>query len=283
MRKHAIRGLERYLQATSGMRMMPDFLIVGTQRGGTTSLYRYLAQHPDMAPTLVSKGVRYFDAEYARGTSWYRGHFPLRAHARAHQSLRHASLITGEGSPYYLFHPLAAERAAATVPRAKIIAMLRNPVSRAYSHYQHEVDGGFEDLPTFEQAIEAEPTRLTGEAERLVSDGTATSYAHRHHSYLARGRYAEQLEVWLRHFPREQVHVLRSEDLFGEPETTYADVLAFLELRPHSLSDYKPYNAHRAPKGMEAQTRERLESAFAGPNRDLAGLLGDRFTWSFEG
>jgi hypothetical protein len=283
MRKQAIKGLERYLQVTSGLRMMPDFLIVGTQRGGTTSLYRYLAEHPSMAPTLVSKGVRYFDAEYARGPSWYRGHFPPRAYASMHRAVRHTPLITGEGSPYYLFHPLAAERAAATVPNVKVIAMLRNPVSRAYSHYQHEVDGGFEELTTFEAAIEAEPGRLRGEAERLAAEPGTTSYAHRHFSYLARGRYAEQLEVWLRYFPRDQVHVMRSEDLFGDPEATYGEVLDFLGLPPHSLRDYKPYNANKAPKGMSVETREHLEASFAEPNQRLTDLLGPRFSWAFEG
>jgi hypothetical protein len=136
------------------------------------------------------------------------------------------------------------------VPDVKVIAMLRNPVSRAYSHYQHEVDGGFEELGSFEAAIDAEPERLRGEAERLVAEPGATSYAHRHYSYLARGCYAEQLETWFRFFPREQVHVLRSEDLFGDPEAAYGEVLEFWACRLLRLRDYKPYNAHRAPKGM---------------------------------
>jgi hypothetical protein len=283
VRKRSVQALERYLQATSGLRMMPDFLIVGTQRGGTTSLYRYLAEHPCMAPTLVSKGVGYFDTRYGRGSSWYRGHFPLLAYRSLHGAVARTPLLTGEGSPYYLFHPLAAERAAATVPDAKIIAMLRNPVTRAYSHYQHEVEGGFEDLGTFEEAIEAEPDRLAGESNRLVSDPSATSFAHRHHSYLARGHYADQLETWYRSFPREQVFVLRSEDLFGDPETAYGEVLGFLGLPSASLRNYKQYNAHGAPTGMKPETRIRLEDHFAEPGQRLADLLGQRFTWSFEG
>jgi hypothetical protein len=160
-------------------------------------------------------------------------------------------LITGEGSPYYLFHPLAAERAAATVPDVKVIAMLRNPVSRAYSHYQHEVDGGFEELSSFEAAIDAEPERLRGEAERLVAEPGATSYAHRHYSYLARGRYAEQLEVWFRHFPESRCTSCGARISSAIQRAAHGEVLEFLGLPPHSLRGYKPYNAQQGSEGHE--------------------------------
>jgi Sulfotransferase domain len=281
VRKAAIGVLERYLQATSGLRLWPDVLIIGTQRGGTTSLYRYLAEHPNFAPALVSKGVHYFDTELyeRRPASWYRGHFPTTAYRELRERISHGKVITGEGSPYYMFHPLGARRVRTTVPMVKLIALLRNPVARAYSHYQHEVDGGFEDLPSFERALAAEEKRLEGERERLLNDPMYRSFAYRHHSYQARGRYAEQLAVWLELFPREQVLVLRSEDLFADPEATFAQVLRFLGLPSHTLRTFKRYNAHGAPRGMAAETAAELEGAFEAPNRDLERLLGRGFGW----
>jgi Sulfotransferase domain len=282
VRKVAIGALERYLQATSALRMWPDVLIIGTQRGGTTSLYRYLAEHPNFAPALVSKGVHYFDTELfeTRPASWYRGHFPTTAYRGVRQRVSHGRMVTGEGSPYYMFHPLGPSRVRATIPSVKLIALLRSPVARAYSHYQHEVDGGFEELPTFERALAVEDNRLAGERERLMRDPMYRSFAYRHHSYQARGRYAEQLAAWFELFPVEQILVLRSEDLFADPEATYAQVLRFLALAPHTLRTFKRYNAHGAPRGMAPETGAELEAAFETPNRELERLLGRPFGWA---
>ncbi len=262
--------------------MWPDVLIIGTQRGGTTSLYRYLAEHPNFAPTLVSKGVHYFDTELfaRRPASWYRGHFPTTAYREVRERITHGAVITGEGSPYYMFHPLGASRVQATIPKVKLIALLRNPVARAYSHYQHEVDGGFEPLATFEEALGAEVERLEGERERLLADPGYRSFAFRHFSYQARSRYAEHLAEWFERFPREQILVIRSEDLFADPEATYAEVLRFLGLAPHSLRTFKRYNAHGAPQGVAPETAARLEASFEGPNRALRDLLGRDLGWS---
>src|SRR5580692_9445955 len=126
--------------------MLPGFLIVGAQRCGTTSMYRALSEHPEVRKAVLHKGVHYFDMNYGRGLGWYRAHFPL---ARG-------GGVTFESSPYYLFHPLAAERIAADLPGVKLIVLVRDPVERAYSAYTHERARGFE-TESFEQAIEREP------------------------------------------------------------------------------------------------------------------------------
>src|SRR5439155_3447898 len=159
-------GIRACTVRTSAIRMLPDYLIIGAQRAGTTSLYLYLTQHPCVAPVVIGKGVHYFDVDFAKGPGWYRGHFPVAARRYLSRVGRDRPLITGEGSPYYLFHPLVPERVAALLPEARLIALLRDPVERAYSHYQHFVERGIETL-TFEQALEAEPERLKGEVERL--------------------------------------------------------------------------------------------------------------------
>ena len=122
---------------TAPFRALPDFLIVGAQKGGTSSLYAYLAQHPSVLPSF-RKEVKFFDCNYFCGHTWYRAHFPLR------YKLSRGNRITGEGTPNYLFHPTALQRLALTLIDVKIIILLRNPADRAYSHYQHqkrEVEG----------------------------------------------------------------------------------------------------------------------------------------------
>jgi hypothetical protein len=183
----------------------------------------------------------------------------------------------GEASPSYLFHPQAAERVAALMPRAKLIAVLRNPVDRAFSHYQHEVALGREQL-SFEEALDAEGDRMSGELERMAQDPSYFSHAWWNYTYAARGNYAEQLERWFAAFPRGQVLVLISEELLQEPAESYVRTLEFLGARPHELRSF-PRIFAREYGEMSRVTRERLEREFEEPNRRLAELLGRKLPW----
>ena len=259
-----------YGRATSFARPLPAFLILGAQKAGTTALYAYLRWHPGITGPPW-KEVSYFDRHYRRGTHWYRGHFPLRAGDR----------LVGEASPGYLFHPLAPERVRATVPDAKLIALLRDPVDRALSHYHHEVALGREPL-SFEQAIEAEPERTGGEEERLGREPGYFSHTWWDYTYLARGRYAEQVERWFAVFSREQLLVVASEELAGQPDETYAKILDFLEAPEHRLDSY-PRVYEQEYEAMHPETRRRLGEYFAEPNRRLYELLGRDLGWQAPG
>ena len=268
--KHAIRSAQStWGRSTSSLRLLPDFLIIGAQRGGTTSLYKYLAEHPAVAAPPLGKGAHFFDTNFARGEAWYRGHFPTRLVGRAARGGR--PRITGESSPYYLFHPHAPSRVAAMLPGVKLIAMLRDPVTRAHSHYWHEVARGFESL-SFDEAIEREPERLEPELARLRADPDYNSFAHQHHSYLSRGLYAQQLDAWYSLFPRESILVVSSEEFFAEPDRVFRRVLAFLGLPARSLPFYEPFNPREYPP-MADETRRRLVAYFAEPNARLAALV----------
>ena len=201
------------------------------------------------------------------GTAWYRGQFPLRNDGR----------IAGEASPGYLFHPLAPERVRETVPDAKLIVLLRDPVDRALSHYHHEAALGREPL-SFEDAIDAEPERTRGEEERLAREPGYFSHAWWNYTYRARGLYADQLERWLAVFPREQLLVVPSDDLSADPGAAYASVLAFLGAAPHRLDSY-PRVFERQYEPMAPETRAKLAAEFAEPNRRLYELLGRDFGW----
>jgi hypothetical protein len=262
------------------MRPLPEFLIIGAQRCGTTSLYKYLADHPQFrSATLRTKGVHFFDTRYEKGMAWYRAHYPTGLY-RAYFKARHrADLITGEASPYYLFHPHVPYRIAKHLPQVKLIVMLRDPIERTYSQWQHELSRGFEHMATFEEALDAESGRLAGEVERMEADPDYKSHNHQHHSYMARSRYADQLDVYRSLFPAGQILAVKAEDFFSDPAEEYARVLEFLGLKPFALSDYKKHNGYKRTP-MAAATRARLEEHFADSTARLEKLLGSHFSWT---
>jgi len=247
--------------ATARLRQPPDFVVIGAQRGGTTSLYRYLTGHPEVGGAL-RKEVHFFDQNYEKGVDWYLAHFPLRGEAR----------LVGEASPFYLVHPEVPGRMRATVPGVKLIALLRNPVERAYSQYQLNVRRGLEPF-SFAEAIAQEEARLAGATARR-------DLAARRSSYLLRGRYVEHVRRWLDVFPSEQFLIFKSEELFEEPGRILGQALAYLGVESTGWEPPRFRAFHRAgyPE-LEAATRARLAAYFAPYNRRLAELLGRDFGW----
>ncbi len=261
---------QRFRWATAGARPFPDVIIVGAQRAGTTSLLRYLDQHPQVRRSL-KKEVHYFDVNHHRGERWYRGHFP-RVPAGA-------GLCVLESSPYYLFHPRAPERIARLLPDVKLIALLRDPVERALSHYFHEVRRGREELAPLE-AFRAEAGRLAGEEEKLWADDRYVSRPHRRFSYQARGVYAPQLrrfEPWLR---SGQLRVVQSEELYAQPAAVLADLFGFLGVdAAFRCPDLRPRNVGGNREAVASEVTEHLTRFFEPHNADLEDFLGRSFDW----
>jgi len=257
--------------------MTPDFLIIGGQRCGTTSMYRTLSQHPNVLKPVLHKGVHYFDTSYSSGIRWYRGHFPLEATARRVERETGTRPLTFESSPYYMFHPLAAERIKRDLPEVKVIVLLRDPVERAYSAHAHELARGFE-TEDFETALALEDSRLDGEAERILADETYNSHSHQHHGYLQRGRYVEHLERLEKVLGREQMHVVDSHRFFTEPEAAYDEVVTFLGLPHTGYPVFEQHNARpRSP--LAEETRLRLERHFEPYDERLIAWLGRPVSW----
>lgn len=281
-RVHAWRvlttGTRLLAQPTSGLRAMPDFLIIGAQRAGTTSLHRYLLASPAVVPPRLTKGVHYFDVSFDRSFAWYRSHFPTRARMRRAAARTGGPAVTGEGSPYYLFHPLAADRIAAALPEVKLLVVLRDPVTRAWSHYHHEVARGFETLP-FADALDAEPARLAGEVERMRADVRYVGFSHQHHAYVGRGRYLEQLLRYERVVAADQMLVLETTELRDDAQAACDRVADFLGIPQWSLPVATRHNTRSYPQ-MPAGLRERLARAFADDNERLFAHLGVRWPWT---
>lgn len=292
--KHVLRfSSQTYRAVTSQLRLLPDFIIIGGQRCGTTSFYYYLMEHPSIVPPYT-KEVNYFNDNFARGLSWYRAQFPTTIQKYYTEHVLKHSLLTGEASPYYLIYPHAPGRIAKLLPHVKLIVLLRNPIDRAYSHHWLLIKNGFETL-SFKDAIEQEPNRLAGELEKMQADEHYHSYNYGHFSYLTRGIYVDQLQRWLQYFPKEQLLLLKSEDLYSNPAKVMRQTFEFLEVpsddyscKPKKYKQYrlpvkKGYKIKDSPPKMNSDLRQQLIEYFRPHNQRLKELVGRDFDWDKSG
>ncbi len=270
------RIIRRYGVATSERRALPDYLLIGSKRGGSTTLARSLVASPGVHSLFphreALKGTYFFDVNYERGLAWYRSHFPT-----------HAALgtdIVGDASPYYLSHPHAARRARDIVPDAHIVCVLRDPVDRAFSHYRERVKQGVESLPTFEAALDAEHERTNSELERMVNDPTYVSWNHLNFGYADQSRYGASIERWVQHWPREQLLVMRSEDLYADPAAVLSRTRKFLGLAEVDAPATDDLHQNRLPSAtVTPETRRRLRDELTTDIERLATLLDEPAWW----
>ncbi len=253
-------------------RALPSFIIAGTQKGGTSSLFAHLVQHPQILKPRV-KELHYFDKQYHRGPLWYRSNFPFESKLTA------SNAITGEASPYYMFHPLCAERIHSLLPDVRLIFVLRNPIARAISQYFHAVRWNQESL-SIEEAFAAEEERLQGEERELASAADYDSPEYQHHSYQSRGFYAVQLERYFELFPREQLLVMPSDELYGAPREALRTVFAHVGVdTDFTPTDLEPRNVGTYTTEIPERLRSLLIHRFTAPNQRLYELLGKDFGW----
>lgn len=271
--RDTVLGLPRRL--TASQRVLPDFLVIGAMKAGTTSLHHAIEQHPQVRGAAL-KGVHYFDSRLHLGEAWYRAQFPRQADLAVAAARLGRPILTGEASPSYLVYPHAPGAIHALLPGARLVAVVRDPVKRAYSHYNHnlrkgEQYGRVRETLSFADALAAEEERLAGEAERLAADPSYRSPAFSMYSYKTRGRYAEQLDRYGALFPREQLLVVTSEAFYRDTQAVMDTVFRFLGLDPWVVPNTDARNAYEyraAP--MDDATRDTLGAYFAPHNRRLA-------------
>lgn len=262
----------KYRQATCLGRSLPDFIIIGAQKSGTTSLFGYLSQHPQLVPSF-EKEVLFFDGgsdpsvdSYKKGASWYRAHFPWG------KSIYRKSF---EASPRYIFNPLVPQRIAQLMPEVKLIALLRNPTERALSHYFHQVRAGREQL-SIHEALQKEEERLGAAISEMDYKNSAFIY----YSYKARGLYKEQLERYFRYFPMGQMLVMSSEAFFAEPASCLRRIYEFVGVdADFKVSDLRPLNVSHNRVKVDEGVYEYLDDFFRLPNQGLYDKIGDDFGW----
>ena len=267
--------------ATSGLRSPPDFYIIGTKRGGTTSLWNWLLEHPAMLPLVPAtqnlKSTHYFSMNYGLSESWFRSFFPLTSTRRLVQRRLGIKPVSGEASPYYLMDSRIPSRVMSASPDARIIVLLRDPVERAYSHHRERVHEGVENL-SFSDALDAEAGRVGGELVRMTADPMYYSQNHDWYTYRSRGLYAPQVHAWRAVVDPQHLLVVRSEDLYKNPQKAFDVVTGFLGLPGHELRRAERYNYHPAAP-MPAEVRSELTRYYRAPNEELYALLGRDFGW----
>ncbi len=291
----------RFNSITSFFRTLPDFLIIGIAKSGTTSLYGLISAHPHVIPAQ-SKEVHYFtdSRNYEMGTLRYRARFPSVPYKRCLAVRYGQKILSGEASSTYLFHPMVPSRVKALLPDVRLIVILRNPVDRAYSEYHMQVRERCESL-TFEDAIRAEKDRTSYEMERARSDPRFYwSNLHRY-SYLQKGHYAEQLTHWFRYYNKDQFLILTLEELKVDRRGVLDRVFEFLGLEPFDVGSLDPMpsyswikqfihepsdetdrgllNAYSYPE-MNPKTRAMLLDYFKPHNERLSRLLQRDFDWN---
>ncbi len=239
----------------------PNFLIIGVQKGGTTSLYGYLTEHPQIISPL-KKEMDFWSWKFNQSINWYLAHFPVIPEGK--------KFLTGEASPSYFNHPDAARRIYQFFPKIKLIILLRNPVDRAISQYYTWRRFNWENR-SLEEAIESDLDKLIKAPEKV-------NYWMGEQNYLAKGVYVEFLKEWMSFFPREQFLILKSEDFYVNPEASLQQVLKFLYLPEYELLEYKNYNPGQYSE-IDSSMRRILSNFFRVHNQRLEEYLGMRFNW----
>jgi hypothetical protein len=254
---------------SAGSRSLPDFLVIGSQKAGTSSLARYFTDHPDVF-WPKRRELHYFDWSYDRSLSWYRAWFERTSVVEAHERASGRPARVGEKTPDYLVIPDAPTRVKVAMPEVRIVVALREPVARAYSHWSMSTRQGAEDL-SFADAIDAEE-------ERLASVDHSSRLRGSHylkHGYQMRGRYVEHLERWFAVFDRSQVLVYRSEDLYADPGTWMARILTHIGVDTEVRAGTEiPHRNAGDRAEIDAGLRSRLVESFAESDARLEELIG---------
>ena len=260
---------------------LPNFIIFGAQKGGTTSLYANLVRHPQVLEAL-RKEVHYFDwygenAPFHYGNKnidWYRAHFA------SEQQLHEAGAITGEATPVYLSHPQIASDIRAVIPDVKLVVMVRNPVKRTYSQYQMYNRNHAEPI-SFETMVRKELDVLT---EYGINEDLFRDYVHlRHHKGLRlvvlRSIYVEQLRAWYREFPRENLLCIQSEDYFAKPTDVLNQVTEFLGISPWTFGYKQELSQKGTYQPINPDIASELRDFFKPYNKALFDLIGQEYDW----
>jgi hypothetical protein len=250
------KKLHRKIKRFLPFKRTVNFIICGTQKGGTTALDAYLREHPEVCMANI-KEAHYFDDE----KHFSKGH-PDYAKYHAFFSPRKNHKVLGETTPIYMYWPTSLKRIFEYNPKMKLIIILRNPIDRAHSHWNMHRSKNVETL-SFGEAIATEKERCS---EPL-------SYEHRKFSYVDRGHYLDQLRRIWEYFPKENVLVLKSEDLKQNPNTTLNQVATLLGISEFKNTQSKNVHARPYESHMTKEEREYLKTLYAPGIKQLEAEL----------
>ena len=282
------RAVRAAAMATADLRTLPDLVIIGVKRGGTTSLFRDLERHPSMCPMVPSarrlplrenmKGAHWLDSDMSHSPRWYRSHF-VTSTGRGRRERTTGAAFTAEASPYYLFHPLAARRAAEHIAGSLFVVMLRDPVERTVSHWAEQARNGVETL-SLREALHAEASRVGDDAVRLADGRLGASHAHEQQTYAAQSEYAASLDRWVDAVGRDRLAIVFSEDYYADPARVIATVLDAAGLPPMPAGHESEHrNAAPRPSTLDADLDAELTERFRPDVRRLVERYGLTPPW----
>lgn len=258
---------------TASLRVLPNFIIIGSMKSGTTSLYYNICQHPCVLKAAYDE-IGFFDSNYHLGLNWYRSMFPTKKKMREVE-IKEGVSITGEDTPFYFWNPLSAKRILELLPNIKLISILRNPIDRAYSEYQ---DLAITDtnFPSFEEMIEGEIETRTYD-ELVITEENFETFNQKK-SYLLKGIYVDQLKIWNSLFAKKQILTISSEDLKLNPQETLKTIFEFLKLSNYKI-ETPQYKKQKKYVAMNPETREKLIEFYKPHNERLFKFIGKKFDW----
>ena len=262
-----------YYYLSSPLRVLPECFIIGVVRSGTTSLYHYLGQHPCIGPSAYDE-IGYFDENYHLGINWYKSLFPTKF-TRDKIIKKHGKFLTYDVTPFYIYNPLVTRRIFESFPQAKIISNLRNPIDRAYSNYIIMLQDG-DTTKTFEEIVKMEMDKIDKSKSKLNDESYIVDTFYE--NLLARGFYANQLEVWFEKFQKNQLLMISTEDLAQKTDQVLTKVFEFLDLPYFKIRDFTKQNKREYPL-MKDETRKLLIEFYKPHNEKLYGLINQHFDW----
>lgn len=245
----------------------PDFVIIGVNKAGTTSLEKYISEHPQVISPL-EKEVNFFSHYFNCGLPWYQSYFA--------PEIEGQKFVTGDATPCYMMFPESDQRLFTSLPNAKLIVLLRNPVDRTLSHYYDIVRAGYEKR-SLEEAIYLEIEAINNAPEETLIDG---SYFKQSWNYLFNSLYVYALKRWMSLFPREQFLIIKSEDLYANSAAVVQQIFQFLGLPEHQLKSYPKHLPGKYKSKPSDEIRQTLSEYFKPHNEQLEDFLGVQFNWS---
>jgi hypothetical protein len=258
---------------SSPFRVLPECFVIGVVRSGTTSLYHYLGQHPCIGPSAYDE-IGYFDENYHLGINWYKSLFPTKF-TRDKIIKKHGKFLTYDVTPFYIYNPLVTRRIFESFPQAKIISNLRNPIDRAYSNYIIMLQDG-DTTKTFEEIVKMEMDEIDKSKSKLNDESYIVDIFYE--NLLARGFYANQLEVWFEKFQKNQLLMISTEDLAQKTDQVLTKVFEFLDLPYFKIRDFTKQNKREYPL-MKDETRKLLIEFYKPHNEKLYSLINQHFDW----
>ena len=258
---------------SSPFRVLPECFVIGVVRSGTTSLYHYLGQHPCIGPSAYDE-IGYFDENYHLGINWYKSLFPTKF-TRDKIIKKHGKFLTYDVTPFYIYNPLVTRRIFESFPQAKIISNLRNPIDRAYSNYIIMLQDG-DTTKTFEEIVKMEMDEIDKSKSKLNDESYIVDTFYE--NLLARGFYANQLEVWFEKFQKNQLLMISTEDLAQKTDQVLTKVFEFLDLPYFKIRDFTKQNKREYPL-MKDETRKLLIEFYKPHNEKLYSLITQHFDW----